>query len=90
MDSIYTFLAKWNKNTDSLAKMQGAYGVLAVVMLLVAGLVSLFQPNLGQSLLFFVVLLGLTFIANGVMWALVRTFVIPRVEKKKPVSTRKK
>ena len=90
MQSLYTFLAKWNKDTDSLAKVQGAYAVLAIVMLLVAGLVSLASPNLGQSMLFFAVVLGLTFIGNGVMWALVRTFALPHIEKSAPKPTRKK
>lgn len=90
MQSIYTFLAKWNKNTDHLAKLQGTYGVLSVVTLLIAGLVSLIHPNLGQSILFLAVVFALTFIGNGVVWAILRTFVVPHIEKQKPVSTRKK
>ena len=90
MESLYTFLAKWNKETDSLTKTQGVYGVLALSLLVVAGLVSLIDDNLGRSILFLAFVAGLTFIANGVVWALVRTFVVPRIEKNKPTPTRKK
>ena len=90
MEPIYTYLVKWNKNTDSLQKLQGAYGTLAVFTFLVAAIVSLLDQNLGQSVLFLAFVLGLTFIGNGVIWALVRTFVIPHVEKSKTATTRKK
>ncbi len=90
MQSLYTFLAKWNKTTDSLSKVQGTYAVLAISLLFIAGLVSLMQPNLGQSILFLAIVAGLAFIANGVIWSIVRTFVVPHVEKNAPAPTRKK
>lgn len=90
MQPLYTFLVKWNKNTDSLAKVQGTYGVLAIALLLIAGLVSLAQPNLGQSILFLAVVSGLAFIANGVIWSIVRTFIVPHIEKNTPAAKRKK
>jgi len=90
MQPIYDFLAKWNKSTDSLGKMQGAYAVLAVTTFLLAAIVSLVNQNLGQSILFLAIVLGLAFIGHGVVWALVRTFVIPRIEVKKSTTTRKK
>ena len=89
MDSIHSFLVKWNKDNDNLAKVQGVYAVLAVAMFVIAGLVSLVQPSFGQSLLFFAIVALLTFIGNGVIWALVRTFVISHIEKQKPTTTRK-
>ncbi len=90
MEPIYDYLAKWNKNTDSLGKMQGAYAVMAITVFLLAAIVSLVNQNLGQSILFLAFVLGLAFIGNGVVWALVRTFVIPRIQAKKPTTTRKK
>jgi len=90
MDTLYTFLAAWNKKSDNLAKLQGAYAVLAVVLFVVAGITSLAQPQLGQSILFFAMVAGLTFVGNGVIWALLRTFAIPHIEKNKPAASRKK
>ena len=93
MQSLYDILEQWNKTHDSLAKLQSVYGVLTVAVFLLAGVVGLVNASLGQSILFFAVLLGLTFIANGVVWALIRTFVVPRAEKtpsSKPAATRKK
>ena len=90
MHPIMKYLTKWNSSTDNLAKLQAAYGVLALATLLIAGLVSLIHYNLGQSILFLAIVFGLTFIGNGVVWALVRTFALPHIEKAKPTSTRKK
>ncbi len=90
MQPIYDFLAKWNKNIDSLGKIQGTYAVLAVTTFLVAAIVSLIHQNLGQSILFLAIVLGLAFIGNGVIWALVRTFAVPHIEKHAPKTTRKK
>lgn len=85
-----TFLAKWNKGNDSLAKLQGTYAVLAIAMVLLAGLVSLINQNLGQSILFLAFVLLLTFIGNGIVWSLLRTFVVPHIKESKPSTTRKK
>ena len=90
MQPIYEFLAKWNKTSDSLTKEQASYATLAVVTFLLAAVVSLVNQNLGQSILFLAIVLGLTFIANGVMWALVRTFAVPHIEKNAPKIPRKK
>lgn len=90
MEPIMTFLAKWNKGNDSLAKLQGTYAVLAIAMVLLAGLVSLINQNLGQSILFLAFVLLLTFIGNGIVWSLLRTFVVPRIKESKPSTTRKK
>lgn len=90
MQPIMTYLAKWNKGNDSLAKLQSTYAVLAFAMLLLAGLVSLINQNLGQSILFLAFVLLLTFIGNGIIWSLLRTFVVPHVEASKPTTTRKK
>ena len=80
MDSIYKFLAKWNSQADSFAKVQGVYAVLAVALLFLAAFVSLAQSNLGQTILFYAFIATLTFIGNGVIWAIVKTFVVPHIE----------
>lgn len=90
MQAIYSFLAKWNKTTDSFTKLQGLYAVIAIAMLLIAGLIALINPALGQSAAFYAVLATLTFIANGVLWALLRTFVLPHIEARTAKTSRKK
>lgn len=90
MQQIHDFLIEWNAKTDTLGKLQGAYGVLALASLLIAGIVGLIQYNLGQSLLFLAVVFALIFIANGVVWSIMQTFFIPRYKKPIVKITRKK
>ena len=90
MQPLYEFLREWNKNTDNFAKVQATYLSLAVVLVFLAAFISLINQSLGQSVLFLAFVAGLTFIGNGVIWSLVRTFVIPRLEAKKKSSSRKK
>lgn len=90
MQLFLTYLTQWNKDTDRYGKMQYIYAILAVALLVVAGLVSLVFPNLGQSLVFLAGVSGLVFVANGVIWAMVKTFVVPSIPVSKPASPRKK
>ncbi len=78
---IKELLVQWNKRHSDRSKLQYAYGVLAVAALLVAGLISLINYSLGQSLLFIAIILGLVFVANSVVWALLESFVIRRIPK---------
>ncbi len=89
MQPLYEFLREWNKNTDNFAKVQATYLSLAVVLLFLAAFISLINQSLGQSVLFLAFVAGLTFIGNGVIWSLVRTFVVPRLERSKKPKSRK-
>lgn len=80
MTDLQKKLTKWNKNTDSLAKIQYGYAALAVVLFLLAAIISLVHAGAGQMVLFWAFISGLTFIANGVLWSLVQTFVVPRID----------
>ena len=88
MQQLYRYLAKWSKTTDNLAKMQGVYGALALVLIVLAGIISLINASLGQAVAFYAIIAGLTFIGNGVVWALTRTFVVPHIERNAPTSAR--
>lgn len=90
MQNVYSYIAKWSKDRDAFAKLQGAYGVLAVALLLVAALVGLMNASLGQAIVFYAFVAALTFVGNGVMWAVLKTFVVPAVEKHAPKTTTRK
>lgn len=77
MKSVQTFLTRWNNTYSDHTKLQHAYAVLAIVSLIVAGIISLINYNLGQSLLFISIVTVLVFVGNGVVWALINTFVVP-------------
>ncbi len=80
---IRELLVEWNKTHDGRDKLQYAYGVAALAMLLVAGLIGLVNYNLGQSLLFVAIALGLVFVANAVVWALLDSLILSRLKASK-------
>lgn len=85
MNSLQKYLMKWNKTTDSLTKIQYTYALLTIALFLVAAVVSLINSRLGQSILFLSFVSLLAFVANGIIWSIVNTFVTPRIESvKKP------
>ena len=90
MQSVYTFLAKWNKGSDPLGKIQAAYALIALALIFIAGIIALISPALGQSAAFYALIAALTFVGNGVIWAIIRTFVVPHIEANAPKSSRKK
>lgn len=80
MKQVRTLFRTWNNEKSSYAKLQYAYALLAVSAVFVAGLISLINYGLGQSILFIATILTLIFITNGVVWALLRTFVLSRLD----------
>jgi cell division protein FtsW (lipid II flippase) len=88
MQSFKTLFQEWSTQHDSFTKLQHAYITIAILALLIAGIIGLINHPLGQSILFIAVCALLIFIANGVVWALLRTFLSPKADKS--VSTRKK
>lgn len=88
MKEFSSLIAAWNKQTSSFSKLQHAYAALTIIMLIIAGIIGLINYRLGQGLLFLSLFSLTVFVANGVIWALVRTFII--AQPKKPTQTRKK
>ena len=81
MELIRKQLRNWNNNHDSFTKLQHTYAVLALLVFVGAGIISLVNYQLGQSILFIALCSLLVFIANGVVWALIRTFLVPAERK---------
>ncbi|HEY0965460.1 MAG TPA: hypothetical protein VGE13_03185 [Candidatus Saccharimonadales bacterium] len=80
-DSINTFLREWSKSNDDRAKLQHTYFALAIAVLLIAGLASLVNTDLGQALLMLSATLAALFFANAVTWALLQSFVLLRFNR---------
>lgn len=87
--SLFQTLQAWNKTYSEHTKLQHAYIVMAILVLIAAGIVGLINYNLGQSLLFVTCVLVVIFIANGVAWALLKVFVSLPLEAKPPKNTKK-
>lgn len=91
MTQLLASISTWYKGKDPFALLQAAYLVLATALLLVAALIGLMNTNAGQAIVFYAFIAALTFVGNGVLWALLKTFLLPTIEKRaKPSSSRKK
>lgn len=80
-------LQDWNERTSTRQKMQHTYIVLAIGLIVVAGIVGLVNYDLGQRLLSGAFLAIAAFLANAVVWALLQSFVLlrlPPVKKSLP------
>ena len=78
--TIVEILEKWNGTTDSRQKIQHAYAVGGIIILVVAGLISLVNYDLGQSLLSVSLIAIAIFFINAVVWALLTSFVLLRLK----------
>lgn len=90
MKQVRKILQAWNSEKSSYAKLQYTYGALAIGAVFASGLVSLINYGLGQSILFVATILTLVFIANGVIWALLSTFVLSQLDRTTPPASRRK
>jgi len=86
MEELREFFRQWNAKSSEFAKLQHTYIVVAGLAVLVAGIASLVNYRLGQSILFIAICAALVFLANGVIWAMLRTFVLNHL----PAARRKK
>lgn len=79
MESLNELLQNWNKKHDSRAKLQHTYLVVAVALVVLAGLIGLVNMNMGQQLLAIALVSAAVFLINAVAWALLESSVINRV-----------
>ena len=89
MESLHSYLKSWNTKHDTFGKLQGTYLAVAICLFLLGGVISLIQPSFGQVVAFYGILAALTFVANGVLWALIKTFALPRLESRRPTARKK-
>jgi cell division protein FtsW (lipid II flippase) len=80
---IVKTLQDWNERTSSRQKLQHAYIVTAIGLVVSAGIVGLVNYDLGQRILSGAFLAVAAFLANAVIWALLQSFVLLRLPAKK-------
>lgn len=76
IEVIQQVLATWNNRTNDKQKLQQTYVGGAVSLLLAAGLVSLVNYQAGQSMLLIALIAFGMFVVNGVVWALLQSFLL--------------
>lgn len=53
MELLQSILTEWNKNTNECAKLQQAYVAIVITGVVVAGIITLLNPNLGHTIIVF-------------------------------------
>ena len=91
IEVIQQVLATWNSRTNDRQKLQQTYVAGAVSLLLAAGLVSLVNYQAGQSMLLIALIAFGMFVVNGVVWALLQSFLLrlPADTDTRPTTTKK-
>ena len=83
MELLQSILTEWNKNTNERAKLQQAYVAIVIVGVVVAGIITLLNPNFGHTIIVFTGFLFVAMVANAVVWALLKTFVVDRLKQRR-------
>lgn len=89
-ESLKSSLATWDAKTSERVKLQHAYIIVAVVLLVVAGVIGLMNRGLGQNILIVAIISAAMFLANAVAWSLLQSAFLMRIAASKRTSTRKK
>ncbi len=81
-------LMTWNRDSNERSKLQKTYFSLALLVVVIAGLVSLINLSIGGNLVLLASFLAAVYITNTVVWALTDAFVIRELNAlaKKPSS----
>lgn len=87
--TLREILTNWNKKNDDRVKLQHAYFTLIIVLVVVAGLVSLLNVETGRQILLLGSIAGVVFVVNAIAWALLESFVVRKVATKSRSTTKK-
>lgn len=88
-ESMKTVLAQWNQQTNDRQKLQQLYVVLVIIIVFVAGLISLFSGTVFDLLLTISLVLITTFAVNFVAWSLLKTTLLDKLPRTTPRATRR-
>lgn len=81
--ALYNAIIEWNRNTNERQKLQHAYIVIAIAVLLIAGLVSLIDSQSGQDLLNVSLFAAAIFIVNTLIWSLMDSMVVTKLSNRR-------
>jgi tellurite resistance protein TehA-like permease len=90
IESLKASLAVWYAKTDERTKLQQTYISIAVILLIGAGVIGLFNHTLGQNILLVAILSAAMFLINAVTWSLLQSALLSRINTRRTVTTRKK
>jgi len=83
-ESLKELFSAWNTRTDERVKLQHVYIVVAISLLLIAGIVGLMNHNLGQNILAAAIISAAVFLVNAVTWSLIQSAILSRLPRRSP------
>jgi len=89
-ESLKEALVSWQAKNDDRVKLQHIYIILAVALLLAAGVVGLVNHELGQNILTVAIVSAVMFLMNAIVWALLQSALLSRLASKQSVTSKKK
>ena len=89
-ESLKTSLSTWDAKTSDRVKLQHAYLIIAITLLIVAGVIGLMNREFGQNILVIAILSAAMFLANAVAWSLLQSALLMRIAASKRSTSRKK
>lgn len=80
-ETLRTTVTEWNQRTDDRQKLQQAYLLLLVVVIFVAGIVSLFNDTRSRQLMYVALALITAFVTNFIVWNLLKASVFDKLPR---------
>ena len=83
MDSVLDLLKEWNKTSTDREKLQHTYLAVIILVTLIAGVTALITPTLGHQIMIIVIIALVAFVANALVWALLRVYLLDRLDRRR-------
>lgn len=80
-ETLRTAIIQWNQQTSDRQKLQHSYAVLLMIVIFLAGLVSLFNATRSRQLMYVAIALITTFVTNFVVWGLLKTSLLDKLPR---------
>jgi cell division protein FtsW (lipid II flippase) len=79
IENIISQLSAWNTTKSERQKLQHSILVLTVVIILVAGIISLFKAQLGHDIVRFAVFSAAVYGANAIVWNMLHSALLAKL-----------
>ena len=80
-ESLENALISWNRRTSDRQKLQHTYMALLVVVVVLAGIFSLFSSTRSTLLLYIAIVLLTGLLANFLIWSLLKSSLLDRLPR---------
>jgi cell division protein FtsW (lipid II flippase) len=77
--NVRSLLTNWNSTTTERQKLQHTYLLVSIVVVFVAGIISLFNADLGHKSVLIALFAIVAFLTNAIVWNLLKSSVISKL-----------